>query len=149
MFQVKKEIIIGLIISLILGLITVRFAFSYSSRVTQIPIVDNNSEAISDEVVKHSDETDCWIIVDGQVLDVTRLLSIHPGGTGAITPYCGKDATAAFNEVGHSNKAVGMIANYAVGLFGQIVTTDALTPQASTAPTIDITDDDGEEEEDD
>ena len=31
------------------------------------------------DVAKHSTEKDCWVIVNGQVLDVTDFLADHPG----------------------------------------------------------------------
>ena len=49
------------------------------------------------EVAKHNTKTDCWVVVDGQVLDVTSFLSDHPGGELAILTFAGKDATEEFN----------------------------------------------------
>ncbi|KAJ3264047.1 hypothetical protein HDU77_009455 [Chytriomyces hyalinus] len=49
------------------------------------------------EVAKHNKENDCWVIVNGQVLDATPFLKDHPGGKKAILIYAGKDATEEFN----------------------------------------------------
>jgi flavocytochrome c len=49
------------------------------------------------DVAKHNKETDCWVAVNGQVLDVTHFLKDHPGGKQAILLFAGKDATAEFN----------------------------------------------------
>lgn len=49
-----------------------------------------------EDVAKHNSEKDCWVVVDGQVLDVTKFLPDHPGGKKAILIYSGKDATAEF-----------------------------------------------------
>ena len=55
------------------------------------------------DVAKHNTSTDCWIILNtNEVYNVTAFLSIHPAGSAPITPYCGADATTAFNSVGHS-----------------------------------------------
>ena len=51
------------------------------------------------EVAKHNTKTDCWVVVDGQVLDVTSFLSEHPGGELAILTFAGKDATEEFNMI--------------------------------------------------
>ena len=45
----------------------------------------------------HRGKSDCWVVVDGQVLDVTSFLSEHPGGELAILTFAGKDATEEFN----------------------------------------------------
>ena len=33
-----------------------------------------------EEIALHSDSTDCWIIVNGKVWDLTQYLANHPGG---------------------------------------------------------------------
>ncbi|GAA5863200.1 hypothetical protein JCM8547_002863 [Rhodosporidiobolus lusitaniae] len=49
-----------------------------------------------DEVKKHNSKDDCWVVVNGQVLDVTKFLPDHPGGAKAIVLYAGRDATEEF-----------------------------------------------------
>ncbi|CAK0848797.1 unnamed protein product [Prorocentrum cordatum] len=51
------------------------------------------------EVAKHTTKTDCWVVVAGEVLDVTSFLSQHPGGELAILTFAGKDATEEFNMI--------------------------------------------------
>ena len=56
------------------------------------------------EVAKHNKKDDVWVIVNGQVLDVTSFLPDHPGGEKAILLYAGRDATEEFNML-HDPKA--------------------------------------------
>merc|ERR1719191_2036940 len=52
-----------------------------------------------DEVAKHNTKDDCWVVVSGEVLNVTNFLSSHPGGELAIVTFAGKDATEEFNMI--------------------------------------------------
>lgn len=52
-----------------------------------------------DEVSKHNKKSDCWVVLSGKVLDVTKFLSQHPGGELAILTFAGKDATAEFDMI--------------------------------------------------
>merc|ERR1719453_2656913 len=62
-----------------------------------------------EEVAKHNNKTDCWVILDGKVLNVTSFLSQHPGGELAILTFAGKDATEEFNMI-HPPDVVGKYA---------------------------------------
>merc|ERR1712013_392223 len=48
---------------------------------------------------KHTTKQDCWVVVNGEVLDVTKFLSDHPGGELAILTFAGKDASEEFNMI--------------------------------------------------
>lgn len=68
------------------------------------------------QVATHNTQSDCWIILNNtEVYNVTNFLSLHPAGPSPILPYCGANATSAFNAVGHSSSAVSMEATYLVG----------------------------------
>ncbi|KAG9103070.1 hypothetical protein FRC06_000309 [Ceratobasidium sp. 370] len=66
-----------------------------------------------EEVAKHNKKDDCWVIIDGQVLDVTKFLPDHPGGEKAILLYAGRDATEEFNML-HDPKVIPRYAPEAV-----------------------------------
>ncbi|XP_045788241.1 cytochrome b5-like [Trifolium pratense] len=68
-----------------------------------------------EDVAKHNHKKDCWIIVNNKVYDVTPFLDDHPGGDEALLSATGKDATADFEDVGHSDSAVEIMEKYFVG----------------------------------
>jgi cytochrome b involved in lipid metabolism len=49
-----------------------------------------------DQVALHNTREDCWVVVDGEVYDITRFLRKHPPGMGIILKYAGKDVTNHF-----------------------------------------------------
>lgn len=49
-----------------------------------------------DEVAKHCTAADAWIVIDGDVYDVTKFARIHPGGASLLLEYAGQDATEDF-----------------------------------------------------
>merc|ERR1712070_187316 len=74
-----------------------------------------------EEVAKHNSKGDCWVVVAGQVLNVSNFLSQHPGGELAILTFAGKDATEEFNMI-HPPDVIGKYAPDAViGMVGSSV----------------------------
>ncbi|KAG6020043.1 hypothetical protein E4U41_002988, partial [Claviceps citrina] len=51
------------------------------------------------EVAKHNTPDSCWVILYGQVYDVTDFLAAHPGGAHTILRLAGGDATREFDPV--------------------------------------------------
>lgn len=51
------------------------------------------------EVSKHDNKKDCWVIIHGKAYDVTEFLPSHPGGQKIILRYAGKDCTKKFDPV--------------------------------------------------
>jgi cytochrome b involved in lipid metabolism len=82
---------------------------------TQAPVAATPMSQLS----SHSTPSDCWMAISGNVYNVSAFLSAHPGGAPIMIPYCGKDATAAYNNKGgsgnsHSSAATAMLAQYLV-----------------------------------
>lgn len=50
-------------------------------------------------VQQHRAAGDCWVILYGQVYDVTNFLPEHPGGSKIILQLAGQDATEAYDPV--------------------------------------------------
>merc|ERR1719428_859876 len=72
-----------------------------------------------EEVAKHTTKGDCWVVVAGEVLDVTKFLGEHPGGELAILTFGGKDATEEFNMI-HPPDVIPKYAPYApIGALGE------------------------------
>ncbi|KAG8740090.1 Cytochrome b2, mitochondrial precursor [Ceratobasidium sp. 414] len=49
-----------------------------------------------DEIRKHNSRDSCWVVVNGEVYDVTGFLNDHPGGVAPILKVAGSDATRVF-----------------------------------------------------
>ncbi|CAL0319542.1 unnamed protein product [Lupinus luteus] len=68
-----------------------------------------------EEVSKHNQTKDCWLILSGKVYDVTSFMDDHPGGDEVLLSSTGKDATTDFEDVGHSDSAKEMMEKYYIG----------------------------------
>ena len=60
------------------------------------PTATASATISAQEVAMHNSPDDCWIIVSNKVYDVSSYVKLHPGGASAIMPYCGEEATHAF-----------------------------------------------------
>lgn len=77
------------------------------------------------EVAKHNKTTDCWMIISGNVYNLTGYASYHPGGVNNITSYCGQDGTNAFatknQNTPHSAYANNLLNSYYLGEVGETI----------------------------
>ena len=63
------------------------------------PVADEPRGPVSyAELQRHTNSSSIWVLIGGIVYDVTSLLSSHPGGTGPLFKYAGKDATLAISH---------------------------------------------------
>lgn len=74
------------------------------------------------EVAQHASSTDCWMIIEGSVYDVTAYIPQHPG-RDRILEGCGTDATDLFtgkSALGrvHSALAKQTLSKYIIGTEG-------------------------------
>lgn len=71
------------------------------------------------EINKHNRQTDCWMLIDKQVYDVSKYLPSHPSNPDFILPWCGKEASQAWETktIGrpHSPRAHQLLEKYLVG----------------------------------
>jgi cytochrome b involved in lipid metabolism len=70
-----------------------------------------------EDVKVHDSKESCWVIVNKNVYDVTKLLNSHSGGFRVLFSYAASDATEAF-EKHHNNKHKTILNTYLIGYIG-------------------------------
>eukprot|EP01116_Phalansterium_solitarium_P009415 TRINITY_DN2352_c0_g1_i1.p1 TRINITY_DN2352_c0_g1~~TRINITY_DN2352_c0_g1_i1.p1 ORF type:complete len:370 (-),score=52.05 TRINITY_DN2352_c0_g1_i1:223-1332(-) len=63
-----------------------------------------------EEVRQHHRTDDCWMIVAGEVYDITAYIGYHPGGTRALMKFAGRDGTE--NVEFHSPEMMRLLRTY-------------------------------------
>lgn len=75
-----------------------------------------SSCSLSNPNRRHKNKEECcWVIVDGNVYDVTKLLKSHPGGMFSVLDHGGRDATKIFNDMCHSDAARAKLETMKIG----------------------------------
>ncbi|ENN72155.1 hypothetical protein YQE_11212, partial [Dendroctonus ponderosae] len=67
------------------------------------------------QVKEHNSKKDVWILIGNDIYDVTPFLNEHPGGEEVLLEHAGKNATEAFEDVGHSTDARERMDEFKVG----------------------------------
>lgn len=67
------------------------------------------------EVARHTAPDSAWLVIGGDVVDVTAFLAMHPGGRKPLLQFAGKDASRAFTRAGHSEAARILMTNFRIG----------------------------------
>ena len=68
-----------------------------------------------EEIKKHNDNQSTWIAIHNSIYDVTKFLNEHPGGEEVLLEQAGREATDAFEDVGHSSDARELMKKYKIG----------------------------------
>jgi cytochrome b involved in lipid metabolism len=71
------------------------------------------------ELAKHALPDNCWMAIRGKVYDVSAYLPEHPSRPDLVLPWCGKEATEAYDTKTkgrpHSAYADELLATYRIG----------------------------------
>lgn len=100
--------------------------------INQINPVSGTITLNMDEISKHNKQTDCWMLISGNVYNITSFFGSHPGGNRVMAETCGIDATDAYmtkdpnatstnGGQDHSNRARNMLKDYYLGALNQII----------------------------
>ena len=58
----------------------------------------------------------CWSVINGDVYDLTKWISAHPGGAGEIESLCGTDGTQDFIAMHRGQgRPISVLGNYLLG----------------------------------
>ncbi|CAO3621132.1 unnamed protein product [Mucor hiemalis] len=68
-----------------------------------------------DDLSKHNTKNDLYMAIHNKVYNITDFVLEHPGGEEVLLDEAGKDATEAFEDIGHSDDARDILAKYQVG----------------------------------
>lgn len=122
----KLFVLIGIIILIVGGLWTI-FTKQNNSQSQPAPTlipdqttpstnVETQKTYSMSEVTSHNNVSDCWLVIEQNVYNVTSFIPQHPGGE-EILKGCGKDATSLFqSEDEHAEgNAVSYLPPYLIG----------------------------------
>ena len=135
----KKELFVGLLLIIFVGL-AVYLILNKENKFTikdkretvkkeetkkaidQIPV----KVFTQSEVSAHNNPSDCWMIINNKVYNVTDFINKHPGGR-VIANYCGGEATEAFKTKGgkgesHHSSALTVLESLYIGSLGKAET---------------------------
>jgi len=92
----RKELLISILLGVIGIGVVVYFLLREPASTVIVPS-DVKTALSKADVAKHATESDCWVIVNNNIYNVTNYIPNHPAGPQTIIPLCGADATEAFN----------------------------------------------------
>jgi len=81
--------------------------------------VENNNKYSLAEVKLHNQTNSCWMVIEGQVYDITSYLPAHPSAPEILLTWCGREASLAWQTktIGrpHSSRAQHLLSKYFIG----------------------------------
>lgn len=94
------------------------------------PTPENSITLNMAEISTHNKQSDCWMLINGKVYDLTSYFGHHPGGNGTMAATCGTDATDAYmtkdpnatragSRSAHSSRAQSLLTDFYIGDFNQ------------------------------
>lgn len=98
----------------------------------------------SDNVARHNTSQDLWMTIHGNVFDLSKFLTEHPGGEEVLINLAGQDGTKCFDDIGHSQEAIQLRDTFLIGRLnddGTGATTPAPQTETIANPSIDDDDD--------
>ncbi|KAK4111733.1 putative cytochrome b5 reductase [Canariomyces notabilis] len=72
-------------------------------------------EYTAGEVAAHNNASNLWVIIHGEVFDVTSYLNDHPGGADLLLEVAGGDGSEPFDSAAHSEDAFDIMQGFRVG----------------------------------
>mmetsp|Transcript_3400 Transcript_3400/g.6435 ORF Transcript_3400/g.6435 Transcript_3400/m.6435 type:complete len:515 (+) Transcript_3400:23-1567(+) len=88
-----------------------------------------------EEVAKHNTKGNAWVIIDGNVYNVSKFARLHPGGEGVLMQLAGQDCTEEFLSL-HKVEVLKKFSNLIIGTCGEA--TAHLAPQMQPGHLSDI-----------
>jgi cytochrome b involved in lipid metabolism len=95
------------------------------------PAAEESAAIAADKIISHAElahhalASDCWMAIRGTVYNLTSYLPNHPSPPDIVLPWCGKDATEAYNTKTkgrpHSPYADELLAKYRIGTLAKVV----------------------------
>jgi cytochrome b involved in lipid metabolism len=82
-------------------------------------VIESGKQYTLAEVARHARAGDCWMAISGSVYNLAAYLPLHPTAQEIIVPFCGKEATQAYQTKNrnrpHSPYANELLAKYRIG----------------------------------
>lgn len=111
-----KKITLGSIILFIICIVSILiYYYLQQNNNTSVSNPPTNLVTLSlSEVNKHNSASDCYLIINQKIYNVSSFINSHPGGAQKITEKCGQEVSDLFAQI-HSNRAWDLLKKYQVG----------------------------------